>query len=106
MTCSATQPEMVSDTLRLPLRTVVSSRSAQQLPPRSAADALPAVSPPISRPDATRAPRLNFFIDLLQSAYFLMATPRTSAAYSLQNPNPLHELASRRSERPNHRSGQ
>jgi hypothetical protein len=27
-----------------------------------------------------------------------MATPRTSAAYSLQNPNPLHELASRRSE--------
>src|SRR4029077_21188076 len=75
MTCSPTQPDLVSDTLRLPLRAVVasssairSSRSAQQLPPRSAADALPAVSPPISRPAATRAPRLNFFIDLLPSA--------------------------------------
>src|SRR3974390_1113161 len=69
-TCSPTQPEMVRETLRLPLRAVVASnsairspRSAQQLPPRSAADALLAVSPPISRPDATRAPRLNFFID-------------------------------------------
>ena len=93
MTCSPTQPEMVSETLRLPLRAVVasssamrSSRSAQQLPPRSAADALPAESPPTSRPAATRAPKLYFVIDLLPSAYFLMATPRTSAAYSLQTP--------------------
>ncbi len=47
MTCWPTQPDTVSETLRLPLRAVVasssamrSSRSAQQFPPRSAADAL------------------------------------------------------------------
>ena len=80
MTCSPTQPEMVSETLRLPLRAVVasssairSSRSAQQFPPRSAADALPAERPPISRPAATRALRLDFFIFSLPSSSQLMA---------------------------------
>src|SRR3990172_5301532 len=71
MICWPTQPETVSETLRLPLRAVVasssatrSSRSAQQLPPRSAAFALVA-SPPARTPAATKALRLYFFIDLL-----------------------------------------
>ena len=72
MTCWPTQPDTVNETLRLPLRAVVasssamrSSRSAQQLPPRSAANALVllvADMPPASRPAATRAPSLYFII--------------------------------------------
>src|ERR1700748_3190055 len=69
MTCWTTQPETVSETLRLPLRAVVasssamrSSRSAQQFPPRSAADALPVDRPPAIRPAAANALRLYLFI--------------------------------------------
>src|SRR5690606_4797392 len=69
MSCCEIWPEMVSETLRLPLRTVVasssatrSSRSAQQLPPRSAAFAGP-IPPTISAATAAIEMRLSVVID-------------------------------------------
>src|SRR3569832_1389531 len=78
MTSSLTQPETVSETLRLPLRAVVascsvtrSSRSAQQSPPRSAAAA--GVMPTAANPKAaSNAQRLldNLNTDFIGAPLF------------------------------------
>src|SRR6185437_6684889 len=91
MTCWLTQPDTVSETLRLPLRAVVasssairSSRSAQQLPPRSAASA--GVKPQATSPKAAaNATRLldNLNTDFIGAPLFLQ-TPFTYSAHRPQ----------------------
>ena len=93
-----TQPERVTETFLLPLRTVVasssatrSSRSAQQSPPRSAALAGVALNanPPTTKPSAAAmAMRLDVFV----------SPPNISISTfpdKLPNPNSRFEFASR-----------
>src|SRR4029079_2052742 len=94
-----TQPDKVTETFLLPLRTVVasssatlSSRSAQQSPPRSAAFAgwTPmAKTPSVIRSEAPMAMRLDVFV----------SPPNMSISTSpdeMPNPNSRSGLASRR----------
>src|SRR6476469_4777066 len=99
LTDLVTQPERVTETFLLPLRTVVasssatrSSRSAQQSPPRSAALAVlaPMAKPPSVMPSAAAmAMRLDVFV----------SPPNMSISTfpdKMPNPNSRSGLASRR----------
>src|SRR5690606_8863294 len=89
MSCCEIWPEMVTETLRLPLRTVVasssatrSSRSAQQLPPRSAAVAGP-IPPTINAATAAIEMRLSVVIDppfICLVLHFLLLPARKQSA--------------------------